>query len=811
MSRGHSRSALILVCLAGICLGSTAPLWAETNKAEPTKEEVLEAIERAKRFLVSTQRKDASKKSGSWIAPERENFPVGITCLALLALLNSGMTVADEPIAHGLAYLRNVDEPNTTYEASLMIMVLTAAKDGARDNARLISLVTKLEDWQIKADDNAGSWSYGQRGAVVNLGGDRSNSQFAVLALREAQHAGIHVNRRTWEMIREYWTSQQSADGGWSYSGRDGGRGGGRSTGSMTVAGISTLVITDTMLRTTKDENPDGTPICCKQIATDNSLERGIRWLENETHFSVRHNPGGGSWLLYYLYGLERAGRLSGRRFFGRHDWYREGIDFLLQMQNKRLGCWKGVGALEDNPVIGTSMALLFLSKGLSPVLINKLKYGPRDPGRPDKVTGDEWNVHPHDVQNLTEMISDLPDWPKLLTTQQVDIGLTLAHGGVQDLMQAPILFFNGADDPNFSPAEIELLKEYVAQGGFILAEAACSKTDFDRGFRSLIAKMYPQDEYKLRRLTAEHPVFRSEYLLDADTTELWGVDVGCRTSIMYSPHDLACLWDKWSVVDPPDRSAQLKAGIVKANRVGVNIVAYVTGREPPNKLDQQEVLALRDEHKIERGFLQIAKLRHTGSWDAAPHALRNLLLALNSHAGIAASTQQKNIPITDPGLFKFPLVYMHGRNAFQLKPDEQSHLLQYLQHGGVLFADSCCGAPQFDKSFRTLMEQMFPDHKFKRIPAKHELFTSAIGHDLSRVRRREPEAQNPKETLKSRVVEGEPYLEGIEIDGRYVVIYSKYDISCALERQASLVCTGYVAEDAVKIAVNVVLYALLQ
>ena len=53
--------------------------------------------------------------------------------------------------------------------------------------------------------------------------------------------------------------------------------------------------------------------------------------------------------------------------------------------------------------------------------------------------------------------------------------------------------------------------------------------------------------------------------------------------------------------------------------------------------------------------------------------------------------------------------------------------------------------------------------------------------------------------------------LEGIEIDGRYVVIYSKYDISCALEHQASLSCDGYVEADAAKLAMNIVLYAMQQ
>ena len=62
-----------------------------------------------------------------------------------------------------------------------------------------------------------------------------------------------------------------------------------------------------------------------------------------------------------------------------------------------------------------------------------------------------------------------------------------------------------------------------------------------------------------------------------------------------------------------------------------------------------------------------------------------------------------------------------------------------------------------------------------------------------------------------------EPFLEGIEIvnegetEGRLAVIYSKYDISCALERQATAACAGYTQEDATRIAMNVVLYALLQ
>src|SRR4029450_8800260 len=130
---------------------------------------------------------------------------------------------------------------------------------------------------------------------------------------------------------------------------------------------------------------------------------------------------------------------------------------------------------------------------------------------------------------------------------------------------------------------------------------------------------------------------------------------------------------------------------------------------------------------------------------------------------------------------------------------------------GASLFASPCGGLPPFDRSFRRLMEQLFPDNPLKRIPPEHELFLSKNGgHELRTVKRRDPDG-GANAALATSIRSVEPFLEGIEIEGRFVVIYSKYDISCALERQASVACAGYIHEDAVRLGVNIILYALLQ
>lgn len=790
--------------LLGLLSGLITSKTYAQDEPEISAELVVRSIERGKQFLLSQQLPD-----GSWFDSVGKHN-VGMTSMATLSLINAGMTKDDPPIRAALKWLRKVREPEPArvYETALMIMALAAADDGGADQFRISKLASRLEDAQITRGNDAGSWGYDANGRFPNGNGDRSNAQYAILGLRDAAYSGYQVKRRTWELVRQHWVSAQEGDGGWNYnSGTDR-----QSYGSMTVAGIASLNIASAFLKDQKEMHPDGTPICCQPPEADDALERANRWMAR--NFTVRNNPKTKSWWMYYMYGLERAGRLSGQRFFGEHDWYREGVRTLLGRQSRRDGSWRGDNIYEAQPVMGTSFALLFLSKGLAPVLINKLKYGPRDPSRPTDVVGHIWNKHTHDARNMSEHISKRDGWPKLVAWQVIDMAAVTKEKRIEDLLQAPVLYISGDENisTHMSDGDVLMLADYIQQGGFIFASASCNSAAFDVGIRELVKRMYPNGEGEVKPLEPDHPVFRSEYLLDPDTVTLEGVDIGCRTAIIYAPDDLGCLWDKWTQFDVPNRVPQMKTAIAKAMRIGVNVIAYATGRELKNKLETPEVLAGDDKSKeIERGYLKIAKIRHNGDWDAAPRAVSNLLKTLDETVGIGAVTKPSTLQATDPKLFRHALIYMHGQRAFQLTGQEQDELKKYLSNGGVLFADACCGARKFDRSFRVVMQQMFPKHEFKRIPADHEMFSKKIGHDLSSVRRRGPQTTRNDASIKTILKSGEPYFEGIEVDGRFAVIYSKYDISCALERQTSVACEGYIPEDAAKLATNVVLYSILQ
>ena len=98
-------------------------------------------------------------------------------------------------------------------------------------------------------------------------------------------------------------------------------------------------------------------------MAAARAMRDGLAWLDG--HWSVTGNPEAAkTWHYYYLYGLERVGVLSDRKWIGKHDWYREGATEILDHQAAG-GAWQGAGM---GPLVDTPFALLFLKRATMPL-----------------------------------------------------------------------------------------------------------------------------------------------------------------------------------------------------------------------------------------------------------------------------------------------------------------------------------------------------------------------------------------------------------------------------------------------------------
>ena len=791
-----------------VVVASALPTPAAGQGEVVTPESVRASIRRAIEFLKTSSRDGTWEHRTPFTAMNQ--FAGGPSALALLALLEAGVDPSDPLIEQGVAKIRDAQLRNT-YTVALQTMVLAKAYPD-RDRLLIQRNVKWLLQTAVRRMESNGkpavAWHYPTAG--ISGMWDNSNTQYAVLALREAHYAGVPIPDSVWREIENHYTSTQLNSGGWAYADRahDGER------FSMTTAGTASLVIAASILsRNLERINPDGTIDNCGQLQgnRDDPVARAIARVG--TAFRIR---GAGRALqfaannyFYNMYGIERVGRFTGMRFFedargAPIDWYRMGAQELLTAQQPN-GSWQSGGQFDGNEIIATSFSLLFLAKGRTPILMYKLMHGAKR-----DISGD-WNNDRNDVRNLVEYCSNevfkQKGRPTPLAWQIFD-AKEFAVGdeeGLQGLLQAPIVFFNGHKAPRFGGSEKVLLQQYAEQGGFIFAEACCGRPEFDAGFRQLVAEIWP--DRKLIELPEGHPIWSAFYNVPPGSFKLHGLDAGCKTFLVYAAQDMSCHWESNQYEKGPAQT-QL------AFRLAANIVAYATGLEPPeDKLSKKEILR-KVEESVPRNFLQVAQLNYgSPNWQPAPNAMRALMTHIKAKQGVDVVLQPKPLSLSDPSLVNYKFNYMHGRGAFQLTDENARRLRDHLENGGLLLADAACGDAEFDKAFRAMVLKTF-GRELKPIPLDDALYSSRISPRFFDV------PGQPIKKIPCRTQRGKPYslidpvLEGIRLEpdnpkSPWIVIYSKYDLGCALDKHAGTDCLGYSHEGALDLATQVVLYLL--
>lgn len=712
--------------------------------------QIRTAVQKACTWLIRKQNGD-----GSWSGHSKKG---GLTALCTLALLTAGENEKSPAIMKGIEYLKRADE-QYTYTASLKCQVFAAA-----DPDRYAAALKKAAAFLVAAQNPDGMWTY-----TINRGrtGDNSNTQFALLGLHEAAKGGVAIPRTVWTRSNRHFVDNQCEDGGWGYQRRQR-----EGYGSMTAAAVASLYICGEDLNVGGRKTfRDGAYPDCGQYGQNKVIAGGLEWLIR--NFSVKTNPGRGSWPYYYLYALERVGMITGMRTFGRYDWYRLGAGELVGKQNDD-GHW-------GRDPSDTAFALLFLAKGNRPVLFQKVQWNGR------------WNRNIHDIEHLCAFIGDKLGKPTTWQSTALDIPL-------EELRTSPVLLVTGHRFPAFSERETVKLRSFIREaGGTLLFEACCGSKEFADGFRAYVKKLAP--EHTLRPLEADHPVFHTYYDLQ-ETCGLQGLGSGCRTSVFFSPRALSCLWE---LEDIPDYSK-------KALMLGTNIAAYATANDQlRDRLDIIKLPKTRgdrtDAVEIPRGAVRVARIIHRGDYNADPVAVINLCDEVRNTAGIDVFSRSRHLRADDEAIFEYPVVFMNGHYAFTLNNEERRVLASYLSRGGMLLADSCCGKSAFDKSFRNMANSLFPENRqarLKPLDRKHPLYTDKTGITLGELRYRPALANMTKKRGTTF-----PPLEGLALDGQFVILYSKYDWCCAFQGDRPFSCLGYTDTDGRKLGVALLLYAM--
>jgi hypothetical protein len=132
------------------------------------------------------------------------------------------------------------------------------------------------------------------------------------------------------------------------------------------------------------------------------------------------------------------------------------------------------------------------------------------------------------------------------------------------------------------------------------------------------------------------------------------------------------------------------------------------------------------------------------------------------------------------------PPVLRHVRQQLTLAEKERKQLRKYLTQGGFLLVSPGCSDEKWDKAFRQELKVCFPEYALKPISMSHPIFSLV----------------NQIPRLTDKHGKG-AVLEGLEINGRLVMVYSK-EGERRRKRQGCCCCGGNELRDPARVNVNV-------
>jgi hypothetical protein len=743
-----------------------------------TAEQVDQMLEKAKTYVYSQQ------KDGLW---ELHPAPVtreeaaandtkvtggqwgGETALAVYALLAAGESPQDPRLVPAIKFLMTADLKGT-YALGMRAQLYTFLPPSKEVQQAAQADAERLKDAVFGGVKAKGLFDYllepKSRTRI-----DHSVSQYGVLGMWACERAGAEVDTAFWKSTEDAWIRDQIAgDGSWCYLKAPSSKY--PATAAMTAAGVATLFITQDYLHSDAGIN-------CTGNITNPHIDAGLTWLSD--HFDqVFDNLN--EWAPYYaLYGIERVGVASGRKYLGSVDWYQRGADYLLKSQSAAKGNWSAVDHRSTSlySTVDTCLAMLFLSRGRAPVVFNKLQYD---------INGKEgnWNQRPRDVANLVH-------WIAKQTETYLNWQIVTLKSPTNELLEAPLLYISGNRPLVFTAEEQKKLKEYCEAGGLIVGNPDCGSRDFAESFRKLGSKLFP--EYEFRELPADHPIYTNEQYPRSGWKPaplVLSIGNGVREFMMLMPNDDAAR--HWQLEEVGRYAPQFQ--------LADDIFLYAVDKKNFNEKGKTFFVSPDDSIAADR-TIRLARLQYKGNWDPEPGGWRRLsaLLLNKSHIKLDLSVAKLGSGQLGDGKTGATVAALTGTSAIKFDTASRQEIKNFLEGGGTLIVDAAGGSSDFAASAESELQIILGSEA--ALELKSPLPPSAKVYHLPGGAIKEftyrPFARGSVGMLHT------PLLSEATIGKRPAVYLSRMDLSSGMVGQPTDGIVGYDPKTATDIMTNLV------
>lgn len=192
-------------------------------------------------------------------------------------------------------------------------------------------------------------------------------------------------------------------------------------------------------------------------------------------------------------------------------------------------------------------------------------------------------------------------------------------------------------------------------------------------------------------------------------------------------------------------------------------------------------------------GAIQCANLIYGGT-----HTSRcfsdEFLSAVQRESAIATERRFKSVKLSSEELFRYPFVVITGEEDFHFTTKERENLKKYLESGGFMLASAGCSSKKFNTAFRREIAGVMGKDRLKSVAMDHPVFNT-----LHKIKE-----------LKLGKSSGTATLEGVENDGKLVLIYSHHGLNDTHHMQGCCCCGGNEISNSLEVNVNIFIYAIL-
>jgi hypothetical protein len=715
-------------------VAAAAAATATPDDASPAK--VQAAIDAAIKHIYSQQKEGTWEKAPKRVKEGDDKDPVGKivgsqwggqTALAVLALLAAGENPQSEQLLKPIQFLMKAELVGT-YAIGIRMQVLMFLPETPETRAVMRRDVEQLFRMMRKKGAGKGFYGYDEKGGSFSL----SRSQYAVLGMWAAAQSGQEIPDSYWKECERAWTEAQEADGGWRYVPKKATY---PTTAGITAVGIATMFIIQDQLYGNRGTD------CVKSVELP-AIEKGIDWLVK--HYD-RVSPATKVEREYpcpNLYAIERVGVAGGLKYFGNIDWYKQGAAYLLSKQKKD-GSWGGGLSIFSDTCFG----VLFLSRGRAPVIFNKLDYL-----ADAKEASGAWNRRPRDIANVTRWIGRSSE--RDYNWQIVNLDAPIA-----DWHDAPILYLAGSEPLKLSAEHTAKIKQFIEEGGMILAHADCGKGPFSSSVRNLASTLFPSNEF--RELPENHPAYTSIYPRSKwkNKPSVLGLSNGVRELMILIPQADPGKWWQIGVVRGREEQWQLAA----------NIVFYAADQRSM-RVKGDSHLVTEDKNVKPTASIKVARLRYKGNWDPEPggwRRVRNILWALDK-----LDAEVETVDIGTGNLTGYKLAHITGTTKFKPDAAAKAQLKKFVADGGTLLVDAAGGSSAFAEGMEGEMESLGTGAKLDTLPPDHSLFGGKEAMKFS---------YRPFGQAQLQGKLNAPHLKAVRVGDRPAILFSREDLSAGM------------------------------